>query len=107
MRLNGWQRLGIVAFVIWALVTSVGLWREGHGSMEQVLAIDMKLCPSSGPKFDECTGKAWQAFLENLHRTDNEFWQLIPFVITIPALLVWGLISVVIVTVRWVRKGFA
>lgn len=32
---------------------------------------------------------------------------LVTIVIIIPPLIVWGLVSLVIVTVRWIRKGFA
>jgi hypothetical protein len=106
--LNGWQRIGVVAFVIWALVGSVLFWKDGHEPARSVFEMAYARCIDlRESKREQCSQAAERAFDANLDAATREFWQLIPFVITIPALLIWGLISFLIVAVRWIRKGFA
>jgi hypothetical protein len=57
--------------------------------------------------YERCGQAASEAFHHNWDAATKEFWQFIPIVIVVPALIVWGLVSLVIVTVRWIREGFA
>jgi hypothetical protein len=109
--MNGWHRIGVVAFVIWALVASIEFWSDGHKPQVVLFSLDYGRCFGVDRMTDlereQCVQAAENAFRAHSDAATKEFWQLIPFVITIPALLVWGLISLMIVTVRWITKGFA
>ena len=112
MKLNGWQRAGVVATVLWALIGGFLFWRDGRAPQENLFRANYARCIDFGLKMtdterERCSEAAERAFHAELSATTKEFWQFVPFVIAIPALIVWGLISLAIVTLRWVRKGFA
>lgn len=107
MKLNGWQRAGIVAAALWAIVGSIGFWRDGHSPAMQVYMMDYKRCIDMPEvQRNACDQLAVARFHKELDGATGEFWQFVPFVITIPPLIVWGLISLIIVIVRWIRNGF-
>ncbi len=70
--------------------------------------LEARLC--RGEDFEKqkrCQELALERFVALAESNERGFWRYIPFLIAIPALLVWGLVSLVIVAVRWIRKGFA
>lgn len=113
--LNGWQRAGIVAAALWAVAAFVGLWVNGHNSAKELLGIQSRGClarysaarDSNPAAYERCRQEVSEAFPRNWDTATREFWQLIPFVIALPVLIVWGLVSLAIIAVRWIRKGFA
>lgn len=114
MRLNGWQRLGIIAFIIWAPAAFAVSWLDFNHSWGERHRAWLTSCRYEfGPPGKEAEaqercfkeiGDRWSALYEPAYKG---FWQALPFVITIPALLVWGLVSLAIIAARWIRKGFA
>jgi hypothetical protein len=113
MKLNGWQRLGIAVFVIWTFAASAVFWLNFHGSQSELLQAWLTTCryefglPGKEAEavercFKEISDR-WSAQYEPAYK---RFWLTLPFLILVPALLAWGLISLVIVTMRWIRKGF-
>lgn len=115
MKLNGWQRLGLIAFLIWALVAFVGFWIEIHRDAYSHYDYCSRIYevwvdnddPDRGKKFQTCLKEAAEYLQSNWKTATNVFFRYVAFVIAIPALLVWGLISLIIVMVRWIRRGFA
>ena len=116
MNLNGWQRLGIVAFVIWALAASAVSWLDFNHSQGELHRAWLTVCrsrydlapPDQGvAAVERCFKEIDEKFSAEWEPAYQRFWQAIPFVILVPALLAWGLISLAIVAVRWIRKGFA
>jgi pimeloyl-ACP methyl ester carboxylesterase len=114
--MNGWQRIGIAAFVMWALVASAVSWFDFNRSQGKFYQAMLSGCRSSydaAPKdegttaYERCFQEAADRFQAEWQGAIEGFWQDVLFAITIPALIVWGLISLVIVTVRWIRKRFA
>jgi hypothetical protein len=112
--MNGWQRIGIVAFLIWAPVAFVWFWIAAHDarphydyctSMYQGW-IDNNV-PDRLEKSQQCSKQAEAAFFAAWEEQTRDFWRYVWLFIAVPPLVIWGLISVVIVTVRWIRKGFA
>jgi hypothetical protein len=113
--MNGWQRLGVVAFLLWAPVAFVGTWmaaREGadyyykHCTFIYKAWLDNNV-PDRSEKSQQCMKEAAAAYAAFWDTGTEAFWRYVSLVITGPALVVWGLISAAIVTIRWIRKGFA
>ena len=116
--MNGWQRMGLVAFVIWALVVPILAWNDIHDQWSRVYQSRLSGCRASydaaykdkAEAYKRCFDEAADKFMAELDGATREFWrtfwQVILFAIITPALLVWGLMSLAIVAVRWIRKGF-
>jgi uncharacterized membrane protein len=102
MRLNGWQRIGIVASVIWIFVG--GFWGNNIGIHEGDWAINLyRVCLDANPNgWDECT----KTFDSNYVAAVQYHWYYAAFLAFVPIplawLIAWGLISLA----RWIRRGF-
>jgi hypothetical protein len=113
--LNGWQRLGLVAFAIWFLVGGFLFWSDGRKTAGDVYGMRYGSCirawdtyPNiNTEKFNECEARARAGLTQDLEKASQKFWDLVAIVVLVPPLVVWGLVSLVIVTVRWIRRGFA
>ena len=108
-KLNGWQRLGIVAAVFWALISSVWCWSEPHNDTTKSFFTQLEICKlwdKPETPYEKCKQVATEVYEDNWNTETKKFWLFTPFVISIPVLIVWLLISLCIITVRWIRKGF-
>jgi hypothetical protein len=116
MTLNGWQRIGIVVAVIWMSIASGAVWNERHdlrlpkNSIEQIVQKRM-LPPPEGYKLDAQPSST--GILDGLASMpppglDKEaiFFAFLLWAV-FPPLAVWLAISLVVVTVRWIRRGLA
>ncbi len=115
MKLNGWQRIGAVAFAIWALVAFVGFWVDVHQGASSYYThcsdiykiwVDTDV-PDRYERSQQCLKEAANYLDRNWKIATNDFWRYVSLVIAVPALLMWGLISLIIIIVRWIRRGFA
>jgi hypothetical protein len=102
LRLNGWQRIGIVASVLWAI--SGAFWGNNLGIHEGDWTVEAyKLCleaPNSNRASCEKTfEKDWPVAISN-HWVYSAFFGLVP--IPLGWLVVYGVIALV----RWIRTGF-
>jgi hypothetical protein len=112
-RLNGWQRIGIVLSVIWAI------WAVFHEMDESLRRYNEAYGEAFGPVYRECRDKqdregrpadgracleeAEPVAMKTVHmesRWNVAIVALAP--IPIAWLLVWGLVALV----RWIRRGF-
>jgi hypothetical protein len=110
MRLNGWQRLGTVAFIIWIFVGSFWAWDEFHYVSGNLYSKDYRLCieyKKIGTERQACEAQALGSFHASWSKGTNDFWNWLAVVILIPPLIIRALISLIIVVVRWIRRGFA
>ncbi len=110
MKLNGWQRLGVVAFVIWAIFGSLWAWVDTVRTVNAVYGTQLEFCyaeRADSAEREVCRARAQSITDEEMAKANSTLWWGIPLIIFIPSLIVWGLISLAIVTVRWVRHGFA
>lgn len=101
MKLNFWQRLGVVASVLWLL--GAGLYSlEKTADEAQALAQSASnLCLEiSDPKVD-CS----KEFLEALHAYDSSYWPNAAVAAVLPIPFAWLLAYVVLWTSRWVLAG--
>ena len=115
MELNGWQRLGIVAFVAWAFIGCGFFWVTIHENDD----VAYKLCESNFSRMlnddvpdrweqqEKCIKDASVNLHSHWEKNTQFFLRYVALFVSVPALFVWGLASLCIVTVRWIRKGFA
>jgi hypothetical protein len=103
MRLSGWQRIGIVASVIW--VIGGGFWGNtvGLSQGEYVrLAYEQCLHARIDTGWEPCHAKFEKDWPEAIK--DHWYYAAAFAFIPIPLawLVVWGMVSLV----RWIRAGF-
>jgi hypothetical protein len=102
IRLNGWQRIGIVISVLWFI--GGGIWGNDRGLHEGDWTVsDYKNCLDTHPNdWPGCQQKSEKNYI---WATRNHWYSAAIFaVVPIPIgwLLAWGLVSLT----RWVRRGF-
>jgi hypothetical protein len=112
VKINGWQRIGIIASVIW--IVSAGLYTyvseiDGTARLRWDIYHDCMVSSQGGigtpdglpnKLTNECDKKATDV-VSNIRPRQTA--ALFAFV---PVLLAWGLVYLVLVLVRWVRRGF-
>ena len=112
MKLNGWQRLGIIASVVWILVAWVHTYDSENDSASKAIASNQVTCDGN---LAGKTGDAWQKGLDECNkRADESLTQAMAgarvdaaIVALVPVPLGWGLAYLVLFLVRWVKRGFA
>jgi hypothetical protein len=103
MRLNGWQRIGIVVSVVWILGISGWLWYSIREEQNVTAEIHLSTCldlPTSNP--DTCQSN-WVKEIRTYRRDLCGFDLAFSLV---PVLLSWASVYGVLWIVRWVRDGF-
>ena len=102
-RLNGWQRIGIVLSLLWAL--GVSQWFLLHVPQRNdpgIESIYLQCITEAAAKRDVCQHRA-EWFRKN---SWSEFWAAGSWIVLGPLLIVWLLVYIVVWTVRWIRRGF-
>ena len=101
-RLNGWQRIGIVVSVLWAI--GGGLWGNNIGIHEGDYATH-----ALGRCLDE-PGSDWKAcedvFNKDWPEAIKYHWYYAAFVGLVPIPIVWLMAYGILMLIRWIRKGF-
>jgi hypothetical protein len=103
VRLNGWQRIGIVLSLLWGL--SVSLWFLLHvpqPSDPGVASVYLQCISEPNANRDVCQGRA-EWFGKEARSEFRAAWSSI---ILAPILALWALIYIVVWTARWIRRGF-
>jgi hypothetical protein len=118
-RLNGWQRIGVVLSVMWALYG--GYWGNEYGLRQGNWALVVY-----GSCFDNALQKAadahntpqareqYQRDVEACEQSENRDWrssiqyhfQYAAICAFVPIPLGWGIVYGLIALVKWIRKGF-
>jgi hypothetical protein len=110
LRLNGWQRIGIVLSVLWFVIG--GLWINslvldsmGASAMaEHRRCLDAVTAVPNDSSWDEACGKKFRATYST---AVADHWTYAVVYTLIPIPIVWLLVYGVVVLVRWIGAGFA
>jgi hypothetical protein len=97
-RLNGWQRIGIVLSVLWAIVGGTIGWKHAHDEADAAFRSCIDGVQSAA-QLQACRDVHFQAIA--MPRGISA--AIIAF---FPILVVWVLIFGVVGIVRWIRRGF-
>jgi hypothetical protein len=109
MRLNGWQRIGIVASVIWAIGAPIYLDDGAVKHAHELFAQSYEHCrdiPTNDP--ERCFQQASRLYdtVPRYSLTTPE--QRVNFALAafVPIVLAWLIAYALIYLVRWIRAGF-
>ena len=117
LHLGGWQRIGIVASVLWAI--GAGLVARSHDASEASymyrttydICIDKARAqqqPTKGAKplpreiVSGCHEQGWKSYQLALEGS----WKWVLFIALVPIPIGWLLVYMVVGVWRWVRRGF-
>lgn len=106
MRLNGWQRIGIVASVVWTIGAPIYMDHAAQQEAGDAFDLSYRACrdvPSNDP--DECFQRANRAY-----NTVPRYPLLsanAAVAALVPVGLGWLLVYALVYLVRWIRAGFA
>jgi hypothetical protein len=110
LRLNGWQRIGVIVSIMWAIGGWIGANMSASRDLEEGLGFHYKICDETNsiaiaahrPAIENCQAGAdkWAAIIQSEHAYEA------PIVALVPIPIGWGLVYAVLAIVAWVRKGF-
>jgi len=102
VRLNGWQRIGALASVVWVLAGPVYLINKDTHHATKQASLSMKACYQAGRKDCLKVYDATYAASRDVKATWGN-WAMLAFVPIVAAwLVVWGTVTLL----RWIRAGF-
>lgn len=103
MRFNGWQRLGVVVSIVWAIGGAIYQRTADVNRAADTAALFTGVCQHAHPANpDRCSGKYEQTFRLWLEGS----WGNVAAMALGPVLLGWVIVYLVIRVVRWVGAGF-
>ena len=109
MRLNGWQRLGIVASVIWAIAGPFYIVDRAEKSALEHFSSTYSICIDAHPTDADpkrCTDEAkaaYEAWFDPMAKAGYGYWAARAFV---PLVVAWLLAYALVYLVRWIALGF-
>ena len=107
--LGGWQRLGIVASVVWMIVAGIWQWESGLRLAEDMYISTYRPCTerlyqrTPNPDLTDCNKQAERIFAEE--RIQAGVSAL--FVSLGPIPFAWLFIYIAVKVWRWVRRGYS
>jgi hypothetical protein len=104
MQLNGWQRLGVIASIIWIIFAVMN--HLGNHDKLAISIYNSQFNACTIENMDVCSAAAQKNILENLKYWDAEKVDMALSVL-IPLFLAWISAYLAVFLVRWVRSGFS
>lgn len=106
MKLNRWQRIGVVLSVVWALGAAYYERSSQMESGQKWMEISSQSCHDSNalainPPKKDCS-KEWEKDFQ-MFMTPN--WEVIAFISIAPIPIGWGVAFLLIRIYRWVKAG--
>ena len=106
-RLGGWQRIGIVASVVWVLGAGLVTRIDDVRSAQSGSNLSYEVCMDNlkGQRhadFSECRDEAWKAYKVYIEHS----WGNVAIVAFGPLPFFWLIAWVIRATYRWIRRGF-
>lgn len=103
MKLNGWQRIGVVASAFWAIGAAI---YERIGQVSEATTFHVSALSNCLPEFyGACTDAAHEKYRILLSLGFDSVSNIV-FVAIGPVLLGWVLAYLVVKIARWVNAGF-
>jgi hypothetical protein len=113
MRLNGWQRIGIVLSITWFFVggfwgNKIALDEAGARTSSQLDACvaENKLRFGEYGPYDQVWTPCWNQFRTNFMRNAEGHWWAALVAATVPIPIAWLLAYAFAYLTRWIRAGF-
>ena len=103
MKLNGWQRIGVVASALWAIGAAI---YERAGQVSEATAFHKSALSNCLPEFTGACIDAAHERYRGLLSLDFASVSNIVFIAIGPILLGWVLAYLIVKIARWVKAGF-
>ncbi len=111
VKVNGWERIGIVASVVWILSAGAHTYQSEMDSASKGIASIHVACDSN---LAGKTGNAWDMGFSECNKQANEMlaeantnaWFSAALFAFVPVPLGWGFAYLVLFLLRWVKRGF-
>ena len=104
VKLNGWQRIGVVATLLWIVGGGIFTLIYLSNSADQYAKEISRLCYDLSKQVESCSDRYVEAYR---NRMKYEGWPLTGLTAFVPPLLGWPLTYLILFTTRWIRRGFA
>jgi len=102
MKLNRWQRTGIVISVCWMLGAGIYARMEEIHTAQEIAGASYGQCIYSHPStMDYCSEK----FSQDFKLLSKPYWFEVAWLALVPVLLGWGISFLFIRIYRWVKAG--
>lgn len=102
MKLNGWQRIGVVASALWAIGAAINVRSDQVSFAKTIRSSALSNC---SPFTEACIDKAHEKYVSLLSLDFDSVFHIV-FVAVWPVLLGWVLAYLIVKIVRWVKAGF-
>lgn len=113
MKLNGWNRIGVIASVVWILGAGFYTDNSEIDKASHVIADVHVQCDSNLPDYFQANDAYEAAFRQcnkqaedSLALAESNAWLAAAIVAFVPVPLGWGLTYLAPFLVRWVKRGF-
>ena len=106
-RLNGWQRIGVVLSVLWAIGAVLYMEAAASRKAQQASVFYRELCIRNKSDRNDFDFQPCYAEAGNIYQIERRKWSAwaLP-VALVPIPIVWIVVYAVLGLVRWVRRGF-
>ena len=103
MRLNGWQRIGLIVSVLWALGAAIHERNEQVNSAKALYQLKAQTCfTEQADTAIKCLDKV--SFQDAMDATAN--WPDVAFYAFGPVVAGWLVALITLSSFRWIRAGF-
>jgi hypothetical protein len=103
MRLNGWQRIGLVSSAVWALGAALHIRNEQVNAAEDMFQFQYRMCLDQANPVKNCSHTvSLQAAMDA-----TAYWPDVAFYAVGPVIAGWFIVLITISTIRWVSDGFS
>jgi hypothetical protein len=107
MKINGWQRVGIVASVAWMIGAYIYTFNveEKTNAIYAAMIVDNCIDAHKGSEMgdNDCLKKGEEYGIKAFPEERSEA----ALVASVPVPLGWGFVYLVLFLVRWIKRGFA
>jgi len=103
MRLNGWQRIGLVLSALWVLGAAIHVRTKQVDAADELFQFQYRLCLEQVNPVKNCSDTvSLQAAMDA-----TAYWPDVAFYAFGPAIAGWLVVLMAIRTFRWVSDGFS
>ncbi len=102
MRLNGWQRIGLVLSVLWALGAAIHERNKQVDAAHELFQSQYRMCLEQADAAKNCDNVSLQVAMDA-----TAYWPDVAFYAFGPVMAGWLVVLITLRTFRWVSVGFS
>ena len=103
MRINGWQRIGIVLSITWIIGVGIVFSEKVRDDANAISSNRFDICRNiQNSDFQTCSNQQWEVY----KKLNDPNWSMISIFALTPAVLGWLFVYMMLGIYRWVGRGF-